>query len=52
MLVEMFHWSLREIDGTDIESLLPFVFHFPHWKKNGAAGSGTKQLFADQVDWL
>jgi len=51
MLVEMFHWSLREIDGTDIESLMPFVFHFPHWK-NHSPGTGTRKLFADEVDWL
>jgi len=52
MLVSMFHWSLREIDETDIESLIPFVFRFPSWKSGQKAGGGRKQVYADQVDWL
>jgi hypothetical protein len=51
--VDAFNWSLHEIDITDIESLIPFVFGYPHWKsqKKPAAG-GRRTLHADQVDWL
>jgi hypothetical protein len=49
-LVEAFHWSLYEIDNTDIESLLAFVFHL------GRGGQSKTQngqrVYADQVDWL
>ena len=38
-------WSLRDIDETDIESLIPFVFRM--------AGTGTiDKAYCDQVDWL
>jgi hypothetical protein len=47
-LVKAFSWSLRDIDLTDIESLLPFVFRL-----TGAAnGPGSGRVYADQVDWL
>jgi hypothetical protein len=48
-MVDLFGWSLREIDNTDIESLIPFVFEYPRWKarqKNGTA----RRLFADQAE--
>ena len=44
-LVKAFGWSLHDIDETDIESLLPFVFHLT------GAGMGS-QVYCDQVDWL
>jgi hypothetical protein len=48
-LVEGFKWSLREIDETDMDSLLSFVFYWPVYKK----GSGKKrEVFVDEVDWL
>jgi len=47
----MFHWSLRDIDLTDIESLIPFVFHYATWK-NGKAAPRKKVVYADQVNWL
>jgi len=50
--VELFHWSLREIDQTDIESLIPFVFRYPQWKEARFGGNGHKRAYADQVDWL
>jgi hypothetical protein len=50
--VELFHWSLREIDETDIESLIPFVFLYPKWKEERGTISRRKQLFADQADFL
>jgi len=51
--VELFHWSLREIDLTDIESLIPFAFYYPQWREKRAQGNGrSKQAYADEVDWL
>jgi hypothetical protein len=48
-MVKAFGWSLREIDETSIESLLPFIQRF-----TGASGTGSqsRQVYADQVDWL
>ncbi len=51
-LVEMFHWSLREIDLTDIESLIPFLFRYPQWKEHPLSGNGNGQAYADQVNWM
>jgi hypothetical protein len=48
----MFHWSLREIDETDLESLIPFIFHYPKWKEERKTGSKPKRLYADQVSFL
>ncbi|MBI5951906.1 MAG: hypothetical protein HY865_09630 [Chloroflexi bacterium] len=51
-MVDLFHWSLTQIDETDIESLIPFVFRYPKWKSERGAANKRKELFADQVDWL
>ncbi len=51
-LVEMFGWSLNDMDLTDIETLLPFVFYYPHWKEKGKAPGRRKMRFADEVSWL
>lgn len=54
-LVELFHWSLYQIDETDIESLLPFVFYYPQWRARATekkTGEKKKEVFADQVNWL
>lgn len=49
MLVDLFHWSLRDIDDTDIETLIPFVFRYPAYKKR-AKGGRQKEVYADQVE--
>lgn len=46
-LVKAFGWSLRDIDETDIESLLMFVFQV-----SGSGSTTVKQAYCDQVDWL
>jgi len=46
--VDKFHWSLHDIDETDIESLIPFVFEYGGWKKKG--GKRRRQLFADEAE--
>lgn len=48
-LVNAFGWSLRDIDETDIESLLPFVARFAGVEEKPVA---KKKAFVDQVSWL
>jgi hypothetical protein len=50
--VEMFHWTVRDIDETDIESLIPFIFYYPQWKekKKTSAQPKEKQAYADEID--
>ncbi len=50
-IVKSFGWSLVAIDETDIESLIPFVFHYPRWEKKSKDPT-RRQAFADQVNWL
>lgn len=52
MVVELFHWSLYQIDETDIESLIPFVFRYPKWKTERGVADKRKEMFADEVNWL
>lgn len=44
-----FGWSLVDIDNTDIETLLPFI-----WRLTAVQGSAAAQrvVYADEVDWL
>jgi hypothetical protein len=46
-LVQRYGWSLRELDLTDIESLLPFVFY-----QGRTAAAPKKITYCDQVDFL
>lgn len=48
-LVKAFTWSLKDIDETDIESLIPFMLRF-----SGGDGGGVSPnvVYCDQVDWL
>lgn len=58
-LVRAFGWSLRDIDETDIESLLPFIGMVIR-KGQEAAGEVRRmqaarpkgRKFADEVGWL
>jgi hypothetical protein len=48
-LVTTLHWSLHDLDRTDIESLFPFILGV----SGGTGGRKIeKELFADQVNWL
>ena len=49
-LVQAFGWSLRDIDETDIESLLPFVARIG--KQKSAAGGKSEEAYCDEVNWL
>ena len=51
-VVELFHWSLNDIDATDIESLIPFVMEYPRWKSAKHKVNGGRQMYADEVSWL
>jgi len=48
-LVKAFGWSLADIDETDIESLLSFVYRLNYKKAESAK---PKQVYCDQVSWL
>jgi len=52
-LVEVFHWSLYEIDQADYASTLKFIRRFTetHEQKVNPV-SARKQAFCDSVDWL
>jgi len=50
--VERFGWSLRDIDETDIESLLPFIYRFAATTgKDGKRPTKTtgNKAFIDQI---
>lgn len=48
-LARNFHWSLRDIDETDVDSLLPFVARLGQPAESKLK---TKRVFCDEVDWL
>lgn len=50
MIVDLFHWSLIDIDATDIESLIPFVMRYPSWKTQSKNTSTTRRVYADQAE--
>lgn len=50
-LVERFGWSVREIDETDIVSLLTFVRIYLSKHKKQAVDK-EKTVYCDQVSWL
>lgn len=52
MIVENFHWSLYDIDNTDIESLLSFISYYPQWKKKKKDHKNKEpEAYADQINW-
>jgi hypothetical protein len=48
-LIKAWNWSLYEIDRTDIESLLPFIFRM---SETGGEQAPTRMAYCDQVGWL
>ena len=50
-LVKAYHWSLRDIDDTSIESLLPFVGRVMA-SGGGGGKANPKQTYCDEVSWL
>ncbi len=50
----MFHWGPGEMAEADIDSLLPLILYYPHWKSKQSAREQEpeRQLYADQADWL
>lgn len=50
--MKAFGWSLRDIDDTDIESLLPFINRMSAQGGQGSPGTGQKKVYADEVDFL
>lgn len=53
VMVEQFHWPLREIDRTDVERILEFVLYFLYRKRQAQEpDSGGRAVYADEADWL
>ena len=52
LIVDVHHWSLRDIDETDMESLIRFFFQYPRWKGKQATNKGlpTRKVYADQAE--
>jgi len=48
MLVELFRWSINDIDEMDIESLLPF---FSHYLKIKGKSENKALVPGDQTDF-
>jgi hypothetical protein len=48
-LIKAFNWSLRDLDETDIESLLPFIERFSGSSNQPVA---KNKVYCDQVSWL
>ena len=51
LLVEHFHWTLSEIDETDIERIFEFVFYFMY-RKRTADPARAREVYADEATWL
>ena len=43
-LSDLFHWSLHDIDLTDIESLIPFAFRYPAWKERNPKRATVRRM--------
>jgi hypothetical protein len=48
-LANIYNWSLKDIDETDIETLMPFVARFVG---NNEKKEVKNKVFVDQVNWL
>jgi len=46
VLVKQFGWSLRDIDETDIESMIDFITRF-----GGQSEPKVRRVYCDQVDF-
>lgn len=45
--------SLRDIEMTDMRSILDFLIEYPEYQKEQKnVGERRKMAYADQVDWL
>jgi len=54
-LVKAFGWSLYDIDNTDIESLMPFIFEITgNQDKSGKREKKIRRVFCDDpsASWL
>lgn len=51
-LAERFGWSLRDIDDTDVESLMGFVRRVVGKKGEKIPARRKGMAYCDEVDWL
>ena len=45
------HGSMREIEQTDLHSILLFMLEYPKWK-TAAPDAQRKLAYVDEVNWL
>jgi hypothetical protein len=51
-LIKEFHWSLYEIDKTDISSLIPFIDRFVAVGNESVGNkSASKRVYCDEIDF-
>jgi hypothetical protein len=48
-LIERWHWSLYDIDRTEVESILGYINHHSGWK-NGTSKPAMKSAYAEDLD--
>lgn len=51
-LVKAFGWSLRDIDETDIDSLLPFIARASNMQGRKTVKRQPGRVYCDEVSWL
>lgn len=51
-LVKVFGWSLRDIDETDITSLVGFLGGLNPESESETQTRGKKMVYCDEVSWL
>ena len=51
-MVDAFHWSIHDIDASDMESLIAFITYYPRWKKQAREKTGVTTQYADEAHWL
>lgn len=51
-MVKAFGWSLRDVDETDIESLLPFMYRMTASSPEMGGKAGGRMVYADEANWL
>jgi hypothetical protein len=47
VFVTKFYWSVKDIDETDMESMIDFINRF-----GSQGGSKPRKAYCDEVDWL
>ncbi len=49
--MDLFHWTLHDLDATDLESLIPFFQYYAR-RKARSPQAETPKIYADQASFL